>query len=200
MALTAIPAQAPRAGARTRTAHPPRNAGEPVARAFALAVAPLLMLGHYAAWAQETPIAEARLTWYGVYQAGRDAIVKDDSALHGARIVSTGIEPPKINSDRIPARLHSRFGFGFVLSGAPPDGIFRLRYVRNFPADGMTDAKTGERHFSEESELDIRADEKDMFVGYSFDEADELVPGLWSFEVWDGDRKLFEKSFTVYKP
>jgi hypothetical protein len=33
--------------------------------------------------------------------------------------------------------------------------------------------------------------------GYGFDEPWEVVPGTWTLEIWQGDRKLLEKSFEI---
>jgi Domain of unknown function (DUF3859) len=141
-------------------------------------------------------ITDAHVTWYGVYQARDDAAVEDKSSFTKKRTISSGIVPPEINSNQIPAVLGSRFGFGFILSGAPT--VVKLKIVRNFPAEGIRDSRTGERHFSEQAEY--TSVNRNLFFGYIFDRDDELVPGLWSFEVWDDDRKLLEQSFTVYKP
>src|SRR5262245_26577956 len=172
-------------------------------RLVAFAVSLVLPFGCYTGRAQESWITDARVTWYGVYQAGHDKVVEDKSSFTGTRTVSTGIVPPTVNSDRIPAILNSRFGFGFVLSGTPTDAgvkLVKLRFVRNFPAAGITDVKTGERRFREQGEYNMDVALKEHLCGYIFERDDELVPGLWSFEVWHGDRKLVEKSFTAYKP
>jgi hypothetical protein len=42
--------------------------------------------------------------------------------------------------------------------------------------------------------------QKNLFVGYAFEDQDELVPGLWSLELWQGDRRLLGKGFIVYRP
>jgi hypothetical protein len=172
-------------------------------RLFVYPVPFVLLIGCYTAVAQEPWITDARVTWYGVYQAGQDKVIEDKSSFTGIRTVSTGIVPPKVNSDRIPAILNSRFGFGFVLSGTPMDAgvkLVKLRFVRNFPADGITDPKTGERRFREQGEYNLEVTQREHFCGYIFDRNEELVPGLWSLEVWYGNRKLVEKSFTVYEP
>ena len=187
-------------GARIRTAFTLNSAGKPLVRTLAFAIQLLFSLGRQPALAQEASIVEARLTWFGVYQAGRDSVIEDKNTFNGTRIVSTGIEPPTTNSDRTPAILHSRFGFGFMLSGRPPGALVRLRFTRNFPAAGILSTKTGDRHFSEQSEFTVGLGQEDLFVGYSFEDNDELVPGLWSLEIWRGDVKLLEKSFTVYRP
>ena len=37
------------------------------------------------------------------------------------------------------------------------------------------------------------------YSDYSFDVPEDLVPGLWTFELWDENRKLIEQKFTVVK-
>ena len=169
-------------------------------RALALAVLALFLLCPRAALAQQATVSEARLTWYGVYQTRHDTAVEDKSTINGRRVVSTGIAPPAVNSDQIPAVLHTRFGFGFTLSGAPPGGLVSLRVVRKFPPPGLVESRTSARRLSEESEIVLGVDQKDLFIGYLFEEAEELVPGPWSIALWRSDRLLVEKSFTIYRP
>jgi hypothetical protein len=165
-----------------------------------LGVAALLLSAHQVACGQGTSVNAASMTWYGVYQTRNDKAVEDASALDGNRVVSTGIVPPTTNSDQIPAILDTRFGFGFTLSGSPVGALVNVHVVRNFPAVGAVSGKTGEHHVREEGDLTLRIGQKDLFIGYLFDHQYELVPGIWSFEVWQDSRKLLEKSFSVYIP
>ena len=64
----------------------------------------------------------------------------------------------------------------------------------------MVNPKTGQKFLKEQVELNLGIDRKDLFIGYLFEEDFTLVPGVWTFEVWNGNRKLLEKKFTVYKP
>ena len=36
--------------------------------------------------------------------------------------------------------------------------------------------------------------------GYTLDDDWEVVPGIWTLQVWFGDRMLAEKRFTLTKP
>jgi hypothetical protein len=36
-------------------------------------------------------------------------------------------------------------------------------------------------------------------AGYQFGHDWEIVPGTWTIELWDGDRKLASQSFQVVK-
>jgi hypothetical protein len=152
------------------------------------------------AYAQEASIAGATMLWYGVYTAGSTAVIADPATPTGTRTVSTGITPPNINSDRIPAILNTRFGIGYVLDGTPADGVARIRHVHTFPPGGIVNPATAETNFSEQGEYNFAINRKDLFTGYLFERDFTLVPGVWKFEVWNGDRLLLEKSFTVYKP
>jgi Domain of unknown function (DUF3859) len=159
----------------------------------------LLMLGCLAASGQEASAPEARMVWYGCYSVGHDRVIADAGALDGHRTVSTGIVPPASNEDRIPAILHTRFGFGFTLASLPIDGIVRYRFVRKYPAPGLRSG-TGEQILTDESGVTAWASEKVFLAGYVFDEDREMVPGVWTLQVWQSDHELLEKSFTVYTP
>jgi hypothetical protein len=106
--------------------------------------------------------------------------------------------PPTSNGDRVPAEFEARFGFGFTLPRAGE--LVEVRFVRQFLAQGIRDPKTGERHLSEPSELRLAVGQKELFLGYAFQRAEELVPGVWMFDLWHRDAALLSKSFTVYRP
>jgi hypothetical protein len=170
------------------------------ARTLPFAALMFLLLFHPTASAQQPSVTGARMLWYGIYQAGSTSVIEDKTTATGTRTISTGIAPPQINSDRIPAALNTRFGFGYALTGSPADALAGITYVRVFPPAGIVDPKTGERHTSSRTEGTFRVDRTDLFIGYLFTDNIELVPGVWLFQVWSGSRKLLEKSFTVYMP
>lgn len=159
----------------------------------------MLMLGCLAALGEEASAPEARMVWCGCYSVGHDRVIANRGALDGTRTVSTEIAPPAANEDRIPAILHTPFGFGFTLSPLPIDGIVRYRFVRKYPAPGLLSG-TGEQVLSDESDVAAWASEKIFLAGYVFDSDREMVPGVWTLQVWQGGHELLEKSFTVYTP
>jgi Domain of unknown function (DUF3859) len=170
------------------------------ARRLPFAALMFFLLFHPAAFAQQATVTGAKMLWYGIYQAGSSAVIEDKTTATGTRTIAAGITPPQINSDRIPAALNTRFGFGYALTGSPGDAIAGITYVRVFPPAGIVNPKTGERHTSSRTESTFRIDRTDLFIGYLFTDNIELVPGVWLFQVWSGSRKLLEKSFTVYMP
>jgi hypothetical protein len=36
-----------------------------------------------------------------------------------------------------------------------------------------------------------------IFSGYDIDDSWELVPGVWTIQLWAGDQKFAEESFTL---
>jgi Domain of unknown function (DUF3859) len=58
----------------------------------------------------------------------------------------------------------------------------------------------GEQVLSDESDVTAWASEKVFLAGYVFDSDREMVPSVWTLQIWQGDHELLEKSFTVYTP
>ena len=42
--------------------------------------------------------------------------------------------------------------------------------------------------------------DKGAVVGYRFDHPEEMVPGPWTFELWQGELKVAEKRFEILPP
>src|SRR5262249_33354859 len=124
----------------------------------------------------------AREEWYGIYEKKETAasFPSNDSDLIAI--------PPKSNTDRIPGRQGVSFGVSFVLSGGKSD-VVDVKRVMRFP-HGMTYVIP----------LTFPVGQPQL-LSYEFKSAprDDFF-GEWSFELWQGDRKLLERRFTVYRP
>ncbi len=154
-------------------------------RTFLLLTLSCLLICAPGAYAQEASVSGATMLWYGVYQAGSTAMIADSSTPTGTRTVSTGIIPPSVNSDRIPAILNTRFGIGYALHGTPPDGVARIIHIRTYPPEGIVNPATGQTHSGEQDQYNFEINRKDLFTGYLFEKDFTLVPGVWKFEVWN---------------
>ena len=170
------------------------------ARIAVLLVAALMQTACFDTKLPNVTVSSVKVTWYGVY--GQQESANADTA-HGrtrrAR-VECAYAPPKENHSRIPAKLGVGFGFGYQLETAETRGLAKLRMVYKFPEGGIVDPATKVRRTVEESEVTLMIGEKDLFVGYGFDYQFERAPGTWTFEIWQGDRKLVEQKFEVYCP
>jgi hypothetical protein len=68
--------------------------------------------------------------------------------------------------------------------------------VTKFPRAGLHDPQTNETIYRNETVV-TRSIGKLHFRSYTLEEQWELVPGVWTFELWSHDRKLGEQSFTL---
>jgi len=100
---------------------------------------------------------------------------------------------------RIEAKIGVHFGMRYRVVGSPSLASVKLVSVTHYPAPGLKNPKAagiqtrGEHPlFATISQLNYR--------GYMFENDWELVAGTWTFELWDGDRKLASQAFDVVKP
>jgi hypothetical protein len=99
----------------------------------------------------------------------------------------------------IPARLCISFGFEYRIVGTPIDAQSGIRMITRFPNQGMRNPETRQTVYQTEAVVD-RAVGRQHFRSYTLDKAWELVPGVWTFELWHKNRKLAEQSFTLTEP
>ena len=138
--------------------------------------------------------ASARIAWYGIYTTSASKEIADAASPTGKRFVSTPV-PPAANSDRIPVK-ELRFGMGYVLSGRA--GTVTVKHVYRFPLGGIVDKASGQTSTGYERTEEHKTGEI-ILMGWNMGGSD-MVPGVWTFEVWQGDRKLLAKEFTLYTP
>jgi hypothetical protein len=96
----------------------------------------------------------------------------------------------------IAARLCVSFGFEYVLVGTPTNVDVPIRMVTRFPAAGVRNPETGLTTHRHEA-IVMRTIGRLHFRSYTLEREWEVVPGTWTFELWDGDRKLVERSFML---
>ena len=103
-----------------------------------------------------------------------------------------------IITNRIPAKLGTRFGFSYEINNLRvPDGtvIDVVRFER-CPAMSKPDGTTftgAERPVR----LPVVGGKADGYCGFGFDHEYELVPGNWTFEIRLNGKTLFKHDFVV---
>jgi hypothetical protein len=110
----------------------------------------------------------------------------------------TGVDL-KEKTYRISARTGVRFGVRYRIVGQPADADVKVKLVIRFPPAGLRNPQTGTPSYSDESTI-TRKVGKVTTAGFGFDRDWEMVPGIWTIEIWDGNRRLLEQRFTVVKP
>ena len=100
----------------------------------------------------------------------------------------------KNNTNEIPARIGTRFGFNYVIAGEPDGDGISLKKIIEYPEPGLTyDNKT------------VLADTFNIYIklnslnysGYLFEHNEELIPGIWTIEYFYEGKKILHKEFNV---
>ena len=97
------------------------------------------------------------------------------------------------------ARIGIGFGVRFRTAGTPRGAEATLRSVWKIPDPGIHNPTNGTT-FRESVATFTAAIGGVHWRGYGFDQPWEVVPGVWTIEIWQGDRKLLERSFTIGPP
>ena len=100
-----------------------------------------------------------------------------------------------VTTSVIPAKMGLMFGFRYRVEGTPQGLVTNLTRVTRFPVplrppDAVRPVQDSEYP------INVRVGAV-SYIGYGFDHAWELQTGLWSMELWHGERKLAERSFTI---
>lgn len=99
------------------------------------------------------------------------------------------IEP----SDEIPAKLGTKFGVRYSLTGkTASEAPLTLLYLT--PGVVTPDGKRHDKFVVTQKLVPGAAED---VMAFEFTEAHEVVPGEWHFMVFQDDRKLLEQRFTV---
>jgi Domain of unknown function (DUF3859) len=141
-----------------------------------------------AAETQMLGVGGAEITQLGTYEY--EAASSNKAASSEYRFVSS--------ATTVPARKGAHFGFEYRLLGIPRGLQAPIRHVVIFPEGGVR-TTTGQVLARKDSF--ITATIGNLYLrGYNLDEDWEVVPGVWTLQVWFGERKLAEQSFTLTKP
>jgi hypothetical protein len=158
-------------------------------------IAPLLLFCLLPCQPAPAQSVSAHIRWYGVYTVKDTKEIDDPTSPTGKRFVSTPVAPDR-DSDEIPAR-QIRFGMSYVLEGRKGSEV-SIKQVYRFPPAGMPDVNMGGTRSTYERVRSATVGEP-ILMGWSFDGAtrEQMVPGEWIFEVWQGGRKILSQSFFV---
>jgi hypothetical protein len=149
------------------------------------------------AWAAEPKISRIDVIDYGIYTV---KVPKGSGKAHVERKGGIG-DVKHVKSTRdIPAKLGVQFGFRYGIVGTPKHAKVTFKTVVTFPPAGLHDPASTETIKNSEVVLTKLLDAGMTYSGYEFDDPWELVPGAWTIELWDGNRKLASETFSVFKP
>jgi hypothetical protein len=176
----------------------PRLIRRAFAESLAVAMAVVVLAGCAVADERATPtIRSAELVDYGLYEHTAVGRERADDVTLGFNTVTTD-KRLLVQTDRIPGRLGTNFGFRYKLLGHPPGETVpvtirvvhpELRHPtsgRVFPYSEWTDgAWIGKINWH---------------TGWIFEEKWEIQPGEWKIQLFFAGEKLLERSFEVFDP
>jgi hypothetical protein len=151
-----------------------------------------LMLGG----ARAQTVERIDVTEFGIYTADTKQIVSAPQSTTGIaqRVSASSIKLAKATTT-VPGRIGVRFGFRYRIIG---DGqSVTLRRIVHIPEPGVHNPEKG-IILTSEVHADTAIGPLEI-AGYQFGHDWEIVPGTWTIELWDGDRKLASQSFQVVK-
>ena len=139
----------------------------------------LVALGLLTGAAHAQVISRVDLQACGVYERTVQGREDDAQSATGKRTIVQD-EQLVNETTRIPARVGVRFGCQVILQGTPAGEVAQFRAVMRVPrgdASGSQAFRIGDPGY----------------VGYTLRSADR---GPWTLEIWVGEKKLAEKTFT----
>ena len=110
----------------------------------------------------------------------------------GERLISGGREQIRV-TDHVPARLGSKFGVRYSVSGKQSSNN-RLTYLYLTPGVVEPD---GTRHDKYEEIVELQQGVASHVAAFEFSEAWEVVSGLWELLIFEGDTLLLREAFNV---
>jgi hypothetical protein len=152
-----------------------------------------LLLSSSAAYAQTPLVERIRFTEYGIYTVDRDVQGRDVLGIN--RAAATNVRHAATLRS-IPAQIGTTFGFRYEVIGRPHAASVELRQVVIFPSPGLIPSSSSKPITQDEFVIQTRIGET-SYASYTLEDAFELVPGKWVFEIWQGDRKLATQSFGI---
>jgi hypothetical protein len=97
----------------------------------------------------------------------------------------------------VAGQVGTQFGIEFRIDGTPPGDGVTLYLALAFPPQGIRNPNTGNMlHAAKIAFPNMKIGALSV-LGYGFDTAWEIVPGVWTVQIWYQDRMLAERTFTV---
>jgi hypothetical protein len=138
----------------------------------------------------------AQVIWAGTYSAQIIGTVEQPATAMG-KTNKLGAIRKLETTTTITGKLGTNFGFEYALLGGPPGAQAAIEIVVVLPEPGLRNPATGKHTRRERWQPSPSLLGGATIVGYRFEMDWEIVPGRWTFQIWQGDRKLGEQSFCV---
>lgn len=160
-----------------------------------LSIGFIALLGSTSANAGEDyVISAAEMTGYGVFQSNFNQRHRESTSNSPPLDLVTSVRFESITR-QIPMQVGINFGFEYLINTTPIGAKIEVRSVIRFP-EGELVSPSGKVYTESEETYKVIVGDTTLH-GHGFDEAWEMVPGTWTFEIWHRGAKLIRKDFNV---
>jgi len=134
----------------------------------------------------------------GIIKADKVTTKQDDNISTGKIVQTHGAKVVEV-TNKVTAADGTRFGVEFVSIGSPKGRKATVKILWRYPQPGLKSPDTGTTKFTDEYEDTITIGTREQFHWTLGDEWTR-VPGTWTLEVSQNDRKLLSQDFILTKP
>ena len=146
----------------------------------------------------QTPrVDRAEVSKPGIYSAKVTKRIADKSISTGTRNEVGEIRNTEITT-LIPAKVNMFFGLEGTVIGAPKGTGIPVRIVWRYPQPGLKNPAGGAAKLIDEY-MDSAVIGKNFQFFWQLTRDWQIVPGVWTFEMWYQGRKLVSQNFTLVK-
>ena len=163
-----------------------------------LAASLFLIVVPHCAGAQALSIGKVKIVNVGIYELEIRKKSERESLAERSWEVVRKIRQVQATT-KIPARTCISFGFEYTIAGTPVGTEVPIKMITKFPSQGLFNPQNRKTTYQNEM-LITRTIGNVHLRSYTFDKEWELIPGVWTFQLWYKDQKLAEQSFTVVVP
>lgn len=142
---------------------------------------------------QANDIQGVHIVDYGIF-SGKVTSANHANKTAGKKLIHAALLK---RTEGIPAKVGTEFGIEYVVIGTDSSKQVKLDFRMTLPTVFNPKERTSYNEFTWSKE--ILTNQKN-YSGYGFDHTWELVPGLWTIEIWHAGEKVAKKMFAVYEP
>lgn len=161
-----------------------------------LLTALFILAGGFGVAEAQTRIDGSRVIQRGYYELGTVKTIKDASISVGQRTEASATL--KQSASRIEVENGTVLGFTFIVNGVPRDQNVNMRVIWRYPDPGMTNPATGRTKYTDEYDTPVRMNAEQTFY-WTIGDPWQQVPGVWTCEIWYGQRRVVRQDFEVVR-
>jgi hypothetical protein len=157
----------------------------------------ILVLSAPTAVAQSARISGIDVVGFGLMNPEKLVIKKDESISTGQ--ILTAKATLSKSTSTIPAKLGTSFGIVADINGEQDGRETVVTVVWIYPEPGIKNPEGGAAKRRDQYDDQRRIGETGAKFYWALNAEYVLVPGKWTVELWQSDRKLASKTFTLIK-